>query len=286
MKEEKDRMDEPEREDLSELVIDEYIERQRDASRRRRRILRLVCILIGLLLLLGVLLACVILFFKVETITVTGNTIYTDERIIECCGIEPEQNIFLVRNEDVAKALGSELPFIYSVRLERRLPSSVELVIFEETPYFVFESDGDWVVMSADMKVLDINSSAEYIAATYPGVREVKVPAILYAVTGDYLLFRDEANKAALSKVLKALDECEFCEDVKVIDFTNRFDIRLDYQSGRFEILLGTGSDADTKLEFARQIIHSFREDATGTICVDDISAGYAMVDDKEKLIK
>ena len=286
MKEEKDRSQEPEREDLSELVIDEYIERQRDASRRRRKILRLVCVLIGLLLLLGVLLACVILFFKVETITVTDNTIYSDERIIECCGIQKEQNIFLVRNEDVAKALGNELPFIYSVRMERHLPSTIELVIFEETPYFLFESDGDYVVMSEAMKVLDINSDASYIETTYPDVRRVEMPAILYAVTGDYLLFRDEANKAALSKVLKALDESELCDSIREIDFTNRFDIRLNCQNGRFEILMGTAGDADTKLEFARQIIHSFREDATGTICVDDISAGYAQVDDKEKLIK
>ena len=269
----------------SERIIGEYIERQREGRSRRRRILRIFCLLFGLLLFLGVLLACGIIFFKVETVRVTGSTVYPDEWIVESSGIEVGSNIFLVSNEDVAKRLGADLPFIYSVRVDKHLPGDVELVVFEETPYFYFRFEEEYVVVSKEMKVLDITEDPEYLQTTYSDVREVKMPKILYAVTGAYLRFEDEANTDALKTILSALDDAPLGEKVRTVDFSNRFDVKLSYNEGQFTVLLGNVGSADLKLSFADEIIHRFAEGTTGTVCVDDIRSGYAVVDDPRNLL-
>lgn len=275
-----------EEDDRSELVIGEYIDRQQDAGKRRRRVLRLVCVIVGIVMLIAVLAVGAIYFFKIESITVEGNTVYTTERIVGCCGADIGQNIFLVRAEDVAKQLGRELPFIYSVRLERKLPGTLNLVVYEEKPRFYFQYESDFVVLSREMKVLDITSNSDYFYETYPTVLRVEMPEVSYAVAGEIIRFRDEANSTALKKVLDTLENCSIGEKINSVDFRNRFDVKLNYEQGRFTILFGNVSDAEIKMEFARQIVASFREDATGTICVDDIKGGYAIVDDSQKLIK
>ena len=269
----------------SERVIEEYIERQREGRNRRRKILRIVCVLFGLLLFFGVLVACGILFFKVETVRVTGGTVYPDEWVVESSGVELGSNIFLVKGEDVAKRLGEDLPFIYSVRVDKHLPGDVELVIFEETPYFYFIFEEEYVVVSKEMKVLDITGDPEYLKTTYSDVREVKVPKVTYAVTGARLRFEDEANTEALQTVLGALDRSQLGEQVRQVDFSNRFDVKLSYNEGQYQILLGNVSSAELKLSFAAEIIGRFAAETKGTVCVDDIRSGYAIVDDPRNLL-
>lgn len=69
------------------------------------------------------------------------------------------------------------------------------------------------------------------------------------------------------------------------MDFSNRFDVKLSYNEGQYQILLGNVSSAELKLSFAAEIIGRFASETKGTVCVDDIRSGYAIVDDPRNLL-
>ena len=84
--------------------------RNRSTNRRRRRgrfsfLMKLLCIL----LIAGAVVAALTVFFKVQSITVSGNARYTSEEIIAASGIEIEDNLFLL-NKYMWWAVSSRTP--------------------------------------------------------------------------------------------------------------------------------------------------------------------------------
>lgn len=87
--------------------------RNRSTNRRRRRgrfsfLMKLLCIL----LIAGAVVAALTVFFKVQSITVSGNARYTSEEIVAASGIEIEDNLFLLNKYSAAQAIFEKLPYV------------------------------------------------------------------------------------------------------------------------------------------------------------------------------
>ena len=106
--------------------------RNRSTNRRRRRgrfsfLMKLLCIL----LIAGAVVAALTVFFKVQSITVSGNARYTSEEIIAASGIEIEDNLFLLNKYSAAQAIFEKLPYVEEATINRALPDTIVITVRE-----------------------------------------------------------------------------------------------------------------------------------------------------------
>lgn len=93
-------------------------------SRRNRRrsrgrfafLYRLLCFVLICAAIVGAL----VLFFKVDTISVSGNDRYSRETILAASGVSEGDNLFLLNKYDAAAKITEALPYVESVRLSRQ----------------------------------------------------------------------------------------------------------------------------------------------------------------------
>ena len=100
--------------------------RNRSTNRRRRRgrfsfLTKLLCIL----LIAGAVVAALTVFFKVQSITVSGNARYTSEEVVAASGIEIEDNLFLLNKYSAAQAIFEKLPYVEEATINRALPDTI-----------------------------------------------------------------------------------------------------------------------------------------------------------------
>lgn len=81
----------------------------------------------------GAIAVALALFFKVDTITVTGNSRYTANQIIEASGIETGDNMFFLNKYHASERITAALPYVETVRISRQLPDTLVVTVTECT---------------------------------------------------------------------------------------------------------------------------------------------------------
>lgn len=107
---------------------------RRSHSRTRRRnrgrlgpLFKLLC----LIALVVALTAGATVFFRVETVAVSGNSRYTEEEIVAASGIQLNENLYGWNKFKVEQRLYQTLPYIGDVLIRRSLPSTVVITVTE-----------------------------------------------------------------------------------------------------------------------------------------------------------
>ena len=113
-------------------------ERRKKQNKRRRlkRSVRRALAVIGLVLLAVAIVAvlCLTVFFKIENITVTGSKVYDTEKVLSVCTIETGENLFLADTDKAAQQLQQALPYVYSAKIKRKLPGTVQIQVTDAAP--------------------------------------------------------------------------------------------------------------------------------------------------------
>jgi cell division protein FtsQ len=91
--------------------------------------------------------------FGVKRITVSGQTHATDASITAALGAGPE-TMMLNFDTDAAKARLEAVPWIRHAQVMRLLPSTLQVVVEERTPYAVWQNKGQTYVVDAEGVVL------------------------------------------------------------------------------------------------------------------------------------
>ena len=129
------------------------------SKRRRGRFRGLYKLLSILLIAAAVVLACVV-FFRVNSVEVTGNVRYTAAEVIAASGIEMGDNLVVLPRSRVSAAICANLPYVESVSVKKALPDGVVLVVTERVAAASVESaEGRWLV-SAQGKLLELDKGA------------------------------------------------------------------------------------------------------------------------------
>ena len=86
--------------------------------RNRGRFSWLTQLFSAVLIVAAIIIGCIV-FFKVQTIEVSGNSRYTAEEIIAATGIQKEDNLYLMNKFDIIDRVLEELPYIQSMTIRR-----------------------------------------------------------------------------------------------------------------------------------------------------------------------
>lgn len=196
-------------------------------------------------------------FFKTEQITVSGNTIYQTNAILETAAIKTGTNMFLVFDSAVEKQLMAKHPFIESVKLKRTLPDKIEIIITEATEYYCYEYAGQFFTASKDNRVLAKYSSAP------AGLVDVSAKSLTNLSVGKNVEFTNEEEKNYLTKLLNTLSEYKL--EVTSVDVTDMSAIKVTI-SDRIVADFGGQTELEGKTAHLATLIENLDENVRGSV--------------------
>lgn len=208
--------------------------RSNKRKRRNRGRFGFLYKLLSLIIILVVVAAGCAIFFRVNDITVTGESKYAAEEIIAASGIEPGDNLFLLPRFSSAKEILTQLPYVDEVNIRQRLPDGVVITVTECVPAAVIQGGTGWWIIDAKGKLLEeVSSGGQQGLATITGL------TALLPSAGTKLAVESEfkVKLQSLRELMQALAARGMLSKVTSFDLTGTGNILLGYD-GRFTVKL------------------------------------------------
>ena len=248
--------------------------RRRSSSRHHRRgRFAFLYKVLSMLVVCGAIIAALTLFFRVETMEITGLERYTAEEVKTASGVQTGDNLYLLNKYDVVSRIQEALPYIEDIRINRELPDTLCIEVSECAEPLAIVQDGSAWLVSTRGKIVDQRPAGE--AENY-GV--ISGCALLTPSVGTKLALATEyaQQQESLLRLLAALEEAGMLEKVDAIRLEDLATLYMDYD-GRFTVKLPYGADYAFKLRALRTYIED-----TGYI-QDNMTGTFDMQTDEER---
>ena len=231
-------------------------------------------------------LACLSLFFRVDSVTVAGAKMYTPYTVQQASGIDEGDSMLGISEPRVIGKLIRTLPYIKEARIVRHLPGEVIIEITEmDVTYAVEAADGSWWLIASDGRVLE--QTDETAALGYTMLRGViaDAPAVGGQITAAAVnpepAETEEGGEAPpdtgdpdaperLSTALAILQELEKNEiigQMTVIDVSDLQNLSMDYGT-RIHVLLGSRESLGYKIASMTSAVSQLEEYEIGELDV------------------
>lgn len=243
---------------------------------------------LSVLVIIGAMVAALIIFFKIRTVTVTGESRYPPGEIVEASGIEAGQNMFLFNKFTAISRIFAAHPYLDEISIRRRLPDGVEIIITQCQPVAVLDAEtilgsGETQSTGRGYYLIDIKGKLlERVDSPPAGASLVLVrgTSLKNPEVGKYADFGDEQKQKPLFLVLNSLKDHDILPNIGFIDLTETYNITFEY-TDKFVVKLGTTEGIDSKIRYIDMIIERLSEGDRGTIDVSSPDTGVRFVPDK-----
>lgn len=237
-------------------------EKRKPISPAGRRIIRILSygVIAAVVLIVGVVLSLTVLF-KTQVYEVTGNTKYSEEELIDTCGISKGENIFLAPKGPAENRLKKNYPYIEEAHVSSGIPDTIRIAIIEaDEGYLVKVSDQEYLVISTKGRIL--NSTADPSAYNLPIFIGPKLES---GEIGDYVSYEDESVLDMIESITQTFADNGY-QGITEIDATNTADISFTYDD-RIKVRLGIPEALDYKVRTAMTIINeNLDKNQTGAV--------------------
>lgn len=233
------------------------------------------------------------IFFKVETVTVSGCSKYTPWEVSEAAGIETGSNLLTVSRARISGSILSKLPYVDKVRVGIILPDTVNIEITElDVVYSIEDTDGNWWLMNCDGRIVEQTnnvSAKSYVQVL--GVRlqtpEVGQQAVAQETERTTISVEDPSGEAGeetettgetiavgitgaerlqtVLAVLKELSSNSITGRIDSVDVTSLNAIELWYDE-RFQINLGDATRLDYKIATLKATVEKMEAYESGNL--------------------
>ena len=199
----------------------------------------------------GAIAVALALFFKVDTITVTGNSRYTANQIIEASGIETGDNMFFLNKYHASERITAALPYVETVRISRQLPDTLVVTVTECTAPAAVSQDGKLWLLSGDGKQYAV---VEGLTLLEPQVgADLQVPE------------EQQPSARLLLTLLGLLRDKDMLGDVQTIDLSDTASVVMRYLD-RFDVTFRWDADFDYKLDYLLAVVERLEVNEKGAI--------------------
>ena len=245
---------------------------------RNRFLIRLATVIAAVLaLVFGI-----SIFFKVDTVTVSGFEKYTENDVVAASGILEGDNLIGLNEAKIASSIISQLPYVDSVRVGIKLPDTVKIEIKEiNVVYAVEADDGSWWLMQADGGIVEKTNSADAelhtkvlgVKITGPNVGDKAVAAqpvsdetapdggqVPVTVTGT------EQLDTAVS-IMQYLEKYGILGQMASIDVSNLSSLELWY-GDRYHVIMGDTTELGYKVDSLQKALAQMGDYQKGTLDV------------------
>lgn len=174
--------------------------------------------------------------FSLKTITVSGETRYLSEAIVQESGLYEGQSVWAVDKSAAEQRVLAAFPYIEKVTVTNTAYNALDIAVVETKEIGVMYAEGQWVTVGANGRVLESTP----IDSDRPlRVRYFKGATPNSTVAGEQAM--DARSLAIVTELLDAFEQYAL-EGVREIDLENKSDIRLDW-NGRITVRLGNDSN-------------------------------------------
>ena len=237
--------------------------RRRHSNRRHRGGFGVLYKLLSVLLICAAIILALTLFFRVDTVVVSGQERYTAQEIQDATGIQSGDNLFLLNKYEVAGYIVEALPYIEEIRINRKMPDTLLIEVQEcDTPLAVVQDGSAWLV-SPKGKIVEQKKA---LSAKGYGVIE-GCQLLAPSVGTPIALATEYANRQdSLQQLLLALESAQMLEEVDAIRLDNEEALFMDY-GGRFTVKMPYEADYTVKLRALQLALESgkIQDNMSGT---------------------
>lgn len=241
---------------------------------------------IGLVVVITFLILSTTVFFKINTVIITGSSVYTSDEIIAASGIKGGDNLIRTNMDKCAEKIEQQLIYIEKAELIRSFPSTVEIKITPCKETASAEYEEGFCLLSASGKILDMSAEPYPDTVVIYGARLPEKTEEIWEETsasssaeqtetdsstdtsadkteesdaaplpdiGGRFVCADE-NRTEIFYRLMDISQNAFEGKADSFDMSDHFNISCIYD-GRITIELGSVSELDYKLKLASDII-------------------------------
>lgn len=220
-------------------------------------------------------------FFKAETVTVSGAVKYTPWEIKEASGIQDGDGLLGLSRAKISARVRAKLPYVANVRVGIKLPDTVNIEITERTVvYSVEDTNAAWWLLDADGRIVDSTNAAA--AKDHTRILNVQIQNAVIGEqavaaepvpegtgeTGATLpLISPRDQLAAALQVIAALENNGVMGTVDTIDVQDLGAMTLAYQD-RYRVTLGDTARIDYKIGAMKAAIEKMGQYQSGYLDV------------------
>ena len=221
------------------------------------------------LVMIGVIVASVTMFFQTNNIEVTGPSRYTPEEIIAASGLMVGDNLFAVNKFEVERRIKEQYPYVASVEIRRRLPDTFLFTVTERTPVAYLDVGEQRWILDKDAYLLEPLSISE----TVPYLQVVSASEAVDPHSGKRLTLPEEGAVNALEAVMDGLSDLNIIAEVGQIDVSKLYRLTFLYQN-RLQVQLGNAEKMEKKLRLFATILAELDATDRGVLNVSEPPEG------------
>lgn len=237
--------------------------KRRHSNRRHRRgSFGFLYKVLSMLVICAAIIAALTLFFRVDTIIVTGQQRYTEEEVTEATGVVQGDNLFLLNKYAVANEIIAKLPYIEEIRINRKLPDTLLVEVREcGEPLAIVQDGVAWLVSPNGKIVEQAETTAAEGRITVDGC-QLLAPTVgtPFALATEYAL-----QQQSLLELLDALESAGMLAEVEGISLEDLSILTMDYGQ-RFRVEMPYGADYPRKLRALQAVIDNLETNQTGIV--------------------
>lgn len=240
-------------------------------------------LLIQLLTVTAVVAALVLgmsVFFKVQTITVSGAETYSAWAIREASGISEGDSLLTFSKARASAKIQASLAYVDDVRIGIKLPDTVIIYIEEmDVSYAIESNQGDWWLINSDGRVVEqitANEASNHTKVLGVVLEDPKVgnDAVAADQVPEETLASGETVPLAVTgaqrlssvlQILKALEANDIVGQAASVDVSSLEDVTLWYGS-RYEVMLGDTANMEYKIACMNDAILELSEYQSGIL--------------------
>ncbi len=182
---------------------------------------------------------------KKTEVIMPENTFLTADAVISKTGVKTGDNLLLASKKEIEKNLTSAYPYIKSVKVEKKFPSSLRISLELNSPAMRIEIGGKNFVLSSDGKVLfSLEEDSEILSRTANLVTQ----GVTKCVQGEKIGFKDKDSLKIVTDIYQAFEKYSLSDKLTYIDITDKYNIKLQLDE-RLDIVFGTFDNVEAKVE-------------------------------------
>lgn len=224
-------------------------------------------------------------FFKVDTITISGAGVYDPYVIEKNSGIEKGDNLLTFSRPRAGALIKANLPYVDTVRFGIKLPGTVNIIIEEdEVVYAIKDQVDSWWLINSEGRVVEQGNGSK--AANHTQVLGVKIEspvpdtmaiAVETVSTETYpegdpnagapvpVVQTNAQRLTAALKILQALEANDIVGSAASVDVTRLEDIILWYGT-RYQVNFGDSANLEYKVSCMNDVILQMSDYQSGIL--------------------
>ena len=229
-------------------------------SRARKTAIRrtaAVCIILAAALILAA--VFVLIFFRVNSVSITGSERYSEEELYGALKLSKNSNLVFTGTSALESRLRKAYPSLEKIEIKKQLPDKLIINVTDGVGKYYIKMGGEYYTVTSGLKIIDISDNVP------ENCTELITCDIASAVLGEIIKFRTETHYNYLCNLLTDVRESDTSSHITRIDMSEKFDVKLKYDD-RFIIDIGAAEKTKTKLNLAQSVISTLSADDKGII--------------------